>query len=39
MKLCKLGIHKWGRKKQWVVKGEVVFTERCVHCQKLKGIK
>jgi hypothetical protein len=37
MKLCKLGIHKWGKIKQWVnAKGNAVISERCKACGKLK---
>jgi hypothetical protein len=37
MKLCKLGIHKWGTKKQWVVDGKVVNAPKCKDCGKIKG--
>jgi hypothetical protein len=34
---CKLGLHKWGKAKQWVdSNGKPVFTKKCVICQKLK---
>jgi hypothetical protein len=35
--LCKLGIHKWEKAKQWVGDdGKVVFKPRCKKCAKLK---
>jgi hypothetical protein len=39
MKLCKIGIHKWGSPKQWIdSNGNVVFTPRCKDCHKLKEV-
>jgi hypothetical protein len=35
MKLCKIGIHKWGKPKQWNGKP----TQMCKDCGKLKGAK
>ena len=37
MKLCKIGIHKWGKPKQWVKDGKVVNSPKCKDCGKIKG--
>jgi hypothetical protein len=37
MKTCKIGIHKWGKSKQWVRQdGKVVNAPRCKNCGKIK---
>jgi hypothetical protein len=36
MKWCKIGIHKWGKVKQWVIDGKVVNKRKCKHCQKIE---
>jgi hypothetical protein len=30
------GIHKWGKKKQWIINNEIKYTKKCKKCQKLK---
>lgn len=33
---CKLGLHKYGKPKQWVIDGIVIFQSRCIYCGKIK---
>jgi hypothetical protein len=33
MKLCKIGLHKWGKPKQWNGKTQ----QMCKNCGKVKG--
>lgn len=34
---CLLGIHKWGKAKQWIKEGKPVLIQRCRHCGKFKN--
>lgn len=34
---CRLGMHDWGRYKQWVnFIGKVIITRRCRRCSKME---
>jgi hypothetical protein len=39
MKWCKIGLHRWGKVKQWVVDGKVINVPKCKWCGKIKGAK
>ena len=37
MSWCKIGIHSWGKVKQWIVDGKVVHASKCKKCGKVKS--
>jgi hypothetical protein len=40
MKLCMIGIHKWGKAKQWIADtGKAILSPKCKRCGKIKGGK
>jgi hypothetical protein len=37
--LCKIGLHKWGSRKQWLVDGIAMMAHMCLRCGKTKKAK
>lgn len=37
--LCKIGLHKWGIVKQWLVEGVYQPAQRCLRCGSVRKAK